>query len=659
MLLQLDPALALRWAPDDPVAQTWPESQEPVKLVTARANLKQLRLALGVMLKHGLFTPDADGWERVKILMSQPQNRDEKLKGAELAPGTLRGRAQQLKSLWQVRTVLHRPELLGTEPFDGRESTLLFGSGPAPRRNRTRPHEDVGRCLGFVAWVFDHIAPDILAHSRWWAENTVAPGDGVLGKEEGYAAMTNLLYEVKEDTGALPGRRKNGRVALAHQALGLLLGCPDADEAFFWGRFAMRRFSPDDLDVDGGNPCPLPITELPLRSGEGAAPWTRRLLPTRDELQMWQSALVYYAMYYLGAVCGLRDKDLACVPFGSVTRTTKKRPTDEEYEVIEMRGYKSKNRLAPQPTKWKINARIARVIECIEELHEILKVEPTRSTVTGERVLFDSQLITASVRASRETVHLDLNFMNWLINGAERLYASGVAPARLADVTKVNITQVRITALQAYAARPLGNALAAHFGQWNHKSVAMGYHADVFKIIHLADPKDAVELQHEYIGRVLHSAALDPDDLRGKGVPRLLRVIEREGPALSNPAPYSTARAIAAGRRNSNIAVGPYTICVYGRDGAMCGGDGAADFRLCRPFECRNSAMTKAQRARSELRRRIELEMDPALHRSALKFAAAMPEVVDDFTGMTDDELVRVIAVELEGYLVAALGLKP
>ena len=47
-------------------------------------------------------------------------------------------------------------------------------------------------------------------------------------------------------------------------------------------------------------------------------------------------------------------------------------------------------------------------------------------------------------------------------------------------------------AIQAYASRDLGNALAAQFGQWNHQSAARGYHTDVYKIIHLADPVGGV-----------------------------------------------------------------------------------------------------------------------------------------------------------------------
>ncbi|BCJ42313.1 hypothetical protein GCM10010168_86880 [Actinoplanes ianthinogenes] len=658
ILLQLDPDLAPRWSPQDPIAVSWPTIQEPTKLVTAQGNLKQLRLVLAVLDAHHIITPTSEDWARVRVLMQQPQNRAEKLSGAQLAAGTLRGRAQQMQSLWSIRSIVGRPNLLGSEPFDGEETTSLFGSGHRPKRNLRRPHEDVGRCLGFVAWAFDHIADDILAHSRWWAEHTVAPEDGPTTQQEGYDAMFDVAREVHSRVGKLPGRRNStGGLTLAHIALGLLCGAPDADEAFLWGRYAMRRFRDEDLDEGGGNPCNLPVTEFLQRGGTGNSAWTHRLLPVRDELRFWQSALVYYAMYYLAATCGLRDKDLACLTPGCVKRETKTRPNGETYEVVTMRGYKTKNRMAPQRTTWKVNHRIARIIEVIEELHRIHGITPATSTITGEPLLFDAQLITASARTVRDTIHLDLSFMDWLIKGAKRLHHRGVSPADLADVTRVNISQIRITAIQAYASRDLGNALAAQFGQWNHQSVAMGYHADVYKIIHLADPLDALELQHEHIGRVMRRAAQNPDALRGKGVTRMRQAVERQGPALSNPAPLSSARLKVVGKRNPNIAVGPYTICVHAAEGALCGGEGAADFRLCRPFECRNSAMTPGQRARVELRRRLELRMHPALHRSARKIGEAMPEIVAEFAEVSDDELARIIATELDEYVAEALGL--
>ena len=658
-LLCLNPALAHQWAPDDAVAHTWPEAQEPALPVTVQSNLKQLRRVLEMMDAHSIHEPNSDEWARVAALMRLPHNRGERRETAVLAPGTLRGRAQQLMSLWSIRTIVGRPTLLGSEPFDGQDTTTLFGSGHAPRKNRRRPHEQVGTCLGFVAWVFDTIAEDVLAHLRWWTTHAVPPGEGPSSQEEGYEAMTGLLHEIADEQGVLPGVVNNsGNLTLAHTPLALFLGESDPNTAYLWGRYAMRRFDPEQLSLDGGNPCSLPITELPRPDGDGSAPWTKRLLNSRDELQWWVSALAYYGLYYLAATCGLRDLDLDCLPRDCLKRETKRRPTGEAYEVATIRGYKQKNRgSALVPTEWKVNERIARVIETLQTLHELLDLEATRHPTTGQPRLFDSRLVTASKRGQRESMHLDLHFTSWLTKGADRLYQQGVISRSLDDIDRLSSSQIRITALQAYAARPLGNALVAQFGQWSTKNVALGYHLDIYKLIHLADPTDAAELQAEHIGRTLERAAESLDTIRGNGVPRLQQTIERNRAALSNPAPLSAARLKTLGKKNPNIEVGPYTICVYTPDGALCGGKGAADFRLCRPYECRNSAMTPAQRARIELRRRLEDGRSAVVQRSADKIAEAMPEIVQEFADVTDDQLVKIIADDLDDYIAEALGL--
>ena len=90
ILLCLDPSLATTWAPNDPIATTWPERQEPIKLVTAQGNLKALRLAVRGTDRYDLVEPDADGWTRATSLTRQPQDREEgrRLRAA-LSPGDL------------------------------------------------------------------------------------------------------------------------------------------------------------------------------------------------------------------------------------------------------------------------------------------------------------------------------------------------------------------------------------------------------------------------------------------------------------------------------------------------------------------------------------------------------------------------------------------
>lgn len=656
VLLCLNPSLGLEWAPDDPMAQTWPVSQEPIKLVTAQGNLKSLRLALLLLDRYNLVEPDADGWARVATLMRQPVDRSDKLEHATLSSGTLRGRIQQLRSLWSIRTIVDRPTLLGEEPLGDEETTVLFGSGARPKRNLRRPHEDVGICLGYIAWVFDNLADDVIDHLRWWSANATSPKDAPGNREEGYQSMVALLHEIVSDGGVLPAvMSTNKRPGLAHTPLARLLGLNDSREAFFWGRYAMRRFTDVPLDLEGGNPCPLPISELTLVDGSGSVSWTPRLLDTGDELQWWASALVYYAMFYIAATCGLRDLDLDCLPKNCLTTTTQVRPNGETYDVNTVRGYKQKNRMAPLPTEWKVSGRVARILRIIGEMHSIYGVDTGINNYTGEPRLFDPQLITASNRGMRESIHLDLSYMDWLITGAKRLQERGVIVRNLDNVSKLTVSQIRITTLQSYASRPLGNALVAQFGQWTGKGVAMGYHADIFKLIHLADPADAQEVVYEDTGRMIVHTARHAGRLGGNGVPAMNLILEANRDALTNPGPLSNSRLRSLGKKYHNVVTGPYTVCIFRPDQALCGGQGAADFRLCRPYECRNSVMTEGQRAKVEIRRRQEMAMAPILARDAEKIASGMPEVVVEFVGVTDEELVQLATEDMETYLRYAL----
>jgi hypothetical protein len=63
----------------------------------------------------------------------------------------------------------------------------------------------------------------------------------------------------------------------------------------------------------------------------------------------------------------------------------------------------------------------------------------------------------------------------------------------------------------------------------SNQAVALGYHGDVFKLVHLADPEDAKEFEREDAGRTLVRAARNFDTLGGKGLPRLAQVLEGAG----------------------------------------------------------------------------------------------------------------------------------
>ena len=65
--------------------------------------------------------------------------------------------------------------------------------------------------------------------------------------------------------------------------------------------------------------------------------------------------------------------------------------------------------------------------------------------------------------------------------------------------------------------------------------------------------------------------------------------------------------------------------------------------------------MTPAQRARVELRRRQEMQMSPILRRSAEKLARAMPEIVEEFSETTTEQLISMILDDVDDYVRTSL----
>jgi len=104
-----------------------------------------------------------------------------------------------------------------------------------------------------------------------------------------------------------------------------------------------------------------------------------------------------------------------------------------------------------------------------------------------------------------------------------------------------------------------------------------------------------------------------------------------------------------------NIFVGEHTICVFG-PGGLCGNAEQAEFKLCHPFACRNSATTRAQRARLELRRRGWKNFTGVFERARLKIEADVPGLVEEFAAVEDRELRNLILADLPGR--AARGIE-
>jgi hypothetical protein len=274
-------------------------------------------------------------------------------------------------------------------------------------------------------------------------------------------------------------------------------------------------------------------------------------------------------------------------------------------------------------------------------------------------ILVDDALATPFGKPSRidarEGLYLDLDFLKIIQNGATELHQRGVIRGNLDDVP-LSMRQVRITSAQAYAVREHGQALAAAFGQWDTAAVAKGYVGDVYKLITPIDPEETLELTQQDRGRRLVHAAAERATLEGNGLARLDEALERNQDALSNPQPMTPSRLKSMGKSNPNLEQGPLTLCLYQSDGALCGGKGQPDFRLCLPGQCRNSVMSAADRARHELMRRQHLALkSDVLRRAADKMHDANPQITKEFADTDDETLQAIIADHIDGYIKAAL----
>lgn len=657
-LLQINPGLAEQRAPDVPMAQTWKHVQEPISPVTAQANIKALRHALAVIDQQHITAFDSDTWSRLVVLLVQPSNKAEKQSGAVLSAPTGRMRAQQLITAWQVVQMGSHKDLFGVDqPFDGRETVELFGR--RKKLNIVRPHESVGNVLGFAAWVIDNIADDIIAHVEWWNDNS--PQDKPATDEEAREAMYDLVAEfAAAHDGMVPGVVPNGgsECTLAMSSFGRLLGIYDGDDAYQAGRWVRSQLKDEVSYSLTASPCPLPITAVPNVDG-ALVPWTNRLLAERNGLDLWQRRLVYLVMYYLSATLMVRDSQLAATPFDCLTTEEITRPNGVSYVKHTLHTYKTKNRHVPVPTTVTVNGRCARAIKLMQRLQQALGYEIRRHPKTGDTMLFSQELATAGGKKphgdSRDELHLDTSFVDVIRKAAAELFDSGVIAHNL-EAVKLSMRQVRITTAQAYAVREHGQALASAFGQWDTAAVARGYTGDVYRLITPIDPEETRKDGAEDVGRRLIHHASARMDLTGRGVSRFNDVIEGEKALLTNPAPLTPSRLKTLGKRHRNVEQGPLTLCIYQAEGAMCGGKGKPDFRLCLPGQCRNSVMAPLDRARYELmRRQHEAGKSDVLHRAAQKMHEANPDIAAEFADTDDLTLQALIMQHVDDYIREAL----
>ena len=219
---------------------------------------------------------------------------------------------------------------------------------------------------------------------------------------------------------------------------------------------------------------------------------------------------------------------------------------------------------------------------------------------------------------------------------------------------------VRITTLQAYASRPLGMMMTAAMGQWSASTSVMGgYVGTITADIVLPDDDEVADLKAVARAASLQTAAERAQ--RGEfdhapGLPRVRQTLERF-PEITNGQPLTRNRAEKIGRQSLHVEEGPYTTCFFQPEGALCGGRGSADFRLCQPGSCRNSTPSRSHRARLELRRRRNVATGGIYTRNAEKIAADNPGLEADFADLSDADLLEIVKSGVDELALAFLDL--
>lgn len=621
-------------------------ADSPLKFPSLLAYVTVLGFTLPIIERDFGDRLDSEDWQSFARTLSEENPRAQAV--------TLANYVRPLLSLWLYRGLLGVPGMFGGRPFGGVTPEEVFR---VPQRdlNVERPAPEIcGPLLGMSLWIMDHCTEDIILRLEKLAK---VPDLGARPKEEQIEAVGQLLLRWETTGRPLPGvvslRGKNLTPAWA--TFVKLAGCssmvlknPSGDAKKILDR--LRQDLGVSASVDGFN---LPITEV--QGGDGKMrPWTDSLAPTRYglELDYWAGMLAYCCAMVITMLTTVRERELAAIPDDCLFEATYERG-DLDVPVTKMRGFLVKNRTEPVPTSWVVGDDVVRAVAIIHRLKAALGLDGKKHPQTGTDVLLHPGLGRRFAEERRNTLQLTARYLEKFAGTGTYLARRGLIlplpplPRWLAHRT------LRITALEAYASQAWGDALAAEQGKWSNRTVAEGYLGHLPRSIYIADPASLVEARQLGIGQALVEVARgidqDPANVAGNGTARLEKVINDEHDLLTGP--VSNRQLIQMAKRNRNIYVGEHTICVFG-PGGMCGNNDQAEFKLCHPFACRNSATTRSQRARLELRRRGWEHFTGVFERARLKIESDLPGLVEEFAAMRDSELRSLILADLPGRAV-------
>lgn len=605
--------------------------------------------------------------EQIGVQQLRPEHWHEfaaRLRGTypETAARSLAGYARPLISLWRYRGVLRLPEdLFGGRPFNGWTAEKLFAVADR-RLNAERPASEVaGPLLGLALWMLDHCAQDILLRLEALA---AIPDRTHLPRADQTAHVAQLLLQYEKTGRPLPATRRPGRTELtpAWSVFVKLAGCSSALLPDPMGQASRELKRLHDLrgvslTEDGFD---LPIQKVHPPNGV-PIPWIDALPPIRLYLGLnhWSAALAYACTLIITLLTTVRDRELAALPHDCIRVGTYDRG-DEQVPVTRMHGYLVKNRDRATPASWVVADDVVRAVEVLHRLKAALRLPPKTHPLTGKEMLLHPALgRTRDGRLPQDTLNLRRGWHIWLKKSGEHLADRGLVPPLPALPKYLTHRALRITGIEAYASRAWGDALAAAQAHWSSRTVAEGYFGHLPNSVYMADPEAVAEVVDRDRAVALMDVASslrdDPAAIAGNGAARLRQRLSDSGAADLTGAVTQRQLNVLA-RNTKDVFVGELTICVHG-PGGLCGNEKEADWLLCRPFACRNSGTTRAQRARLELRRRGWARRSGVFERARRKIEEDAPGLADEFADLNDADLRTLILDDLPGrYASAAKG---
>lgn len=572
----------------------------------------------------------------------------------DVAPQTLAGYVRPLTQLWSVREVLRLPELFGGRPFGGNTVESVFKVPPRDRNVERPAPELCGPLLGLSLWILDNCADDILTRLERLSQipdlrqqSRSIQHQATLEQLEKWAETGRPIPATVSPRKAEAGYELSPSwatfVKLAGASNNSLRNPYGAAGQLFRELIRTRGLSADE---DG---FALPLRHVPTLDG-GSRPWADSLVASRFGLGLehWVSALSYACAYVVAQLTTVRDREMAALPDDCLRNDTYDRG-DIDVPVTRMRGFLVKNRTEPARATWIVGDDVVKAVTVVHQLKGLLRLEPRRHPQTGEPVLFHPELGRGPHGHRAETLQLDGPYLTRFRSSAAFLSSRGVIP-ELPDLPEwLAHRTIRITGIEAYANQAWGDALAAAQGHWSNRTVAEGYYGHLPNTVFIADPDSVEEVRQIATAQSLLDIASDAGKaplesiVRGAGVDRLDQVLTATAAYQLANEPVTGRQLLSLAKSATNVFVGQMTVCIHG-PGGLCGNAEEADFRLCRPIACRNSATTFAQRAKLELRRRSLRNLGGVYARAQRKIEVDAPNLAAEFVDY-DDKRLRALAI--------------